>query len=82
MDLLPAGAAVTPTVVGLAAETGLDTLPVRPRPATALLLTGDELVHAGGSGGGLVRDSVGPALAGWVRGLGGGAAAAPAGAGH
>lgn len=71
VDLLPAGTTVTPTVVGLAAEVGLDTLTVRPRPATALLLTGDELVHAGSSGGGLVRDSVGPALAGWVRGLGG-----------
>jgi molybdopterin molybdotransferase len=37
----------------------------------AALLTGDELVHAGGSGGGLVRDAVGPALPGWVRALGG-----------
>jgi molybdopterin molybdotransferase len=71
VDLLPAGAAVTPTVVGLAAEVGLDVLPVRPRPVVAALLTGDELVRSGGSGGGLVRDSVGPALPGWVHGLGG-----------
>jgi len=71
VDLLPAGTPVTATVVGLAAEVGLDTLPVRARPAAALLVTGDELVHAGGSRGGLVRDSIGPAVAGWVRGLGG-----------
>lgn len=70
VDLLPAGTIVTPTVLGLAAEVGLDRLPVR-RPTVAALLTGDELVHAGGSGAGLVRDSVGPALPGWVRGLGG-----------
>ena len=70
-DLLPAGTPVTPTVVGLAAAGGLDVLAVRPRPRVAALLTGDELVHAGGSGGGLVRDAVGPALPGWVRALGG-----------
>jgi molybdopterin molybdotransferase len=70
-DLVPAGVAVTPAVVGLAAAVGLDTLRVRPRPVAALLLTGDELVQSGGSGRGLVRDAVGPALPGWVRGLGG-----------
>lgn len=71
VDLLPAGTAVTPTVVGLAAAGGLDTLLLRPPPRVAALLTGDELVHAGGSGVGLVRDAVGPALPGWVRWLGG-----------
>jgi molybdopterin molybdotransferase len=71
VDLLPAGTPVTPTVVGLAAAGGLDVLAVRPRPRVAALLTGSELVHAGGSGGGLVRDAVGPALPGWVRALGG-----------
>jgi molybdopterin molybdotransferase len=70
-DLVPAGTPVTPTVVGLAAAVGLDALTVRPRPVAALLLTGDELVHSGGSHRGLVRDAVGPALPGWVRGLGG-----------
>ena len=43
-DLVPAGSPVTPAVVGLAAAVGLDALPVRPRPAIALLVTGDELV--------------------------------------
>jgi molybdopterin molybdotransferase len=70
-DLVPAGSPVTPAVVGLAAAVGLDTLPVRARPAVALLVTGDELVDAGGSAAGLVRDALGPALPGWVRGLGG-----------
>jgi molybdopterin molybdotransferase len=70
-DLVPAGAAVTPAVVGLAAAVGLDTLLVQPRPAVGLLLTGDELVQTGGSVGGLVRDAVGPALPGWVGALGG-----------
>jgi molybdopterin molybdotransferase len=71
VDLLPAGTPVTPTVLGLAAEVGLDLLPVRRPPAVAVLVTGDELVHSGGPGHGLVRDSLGPALPGWVRGLGG-----------
>jgi molybdopterin molybdotransferase len=70
-DLVPAGTTVTPAVVGLAAAVGLDTLAVRPRPAVALLVTGDELVGAGESAAGLVRDALGPALPGWVRGLGG-----------
>ena len=70
-DLVPAGSPVTPAVLGLAAAVGLDTLPVRPRPAIALLVTGDELVLAGGAADGLVRDALGPALPGWVRGLGG-----------
>ncbi|HST66980.1 MAG TPA: molybdopterin molybdotransferase MoeA [Mycobacteriales bacterium] len=70
-DLLPAGTPVTPAVLGLAAAVGLDTLTVRPRPAAALFITGDEIVQAGGSHRGLVRDALGPALPGWVRGLGG-----------
>jgi molybdopterin molybdotransferase len=71
LDLVPAGTPLTPTVLGLAAAVGQDVLAVRPRPRVAALLTGDELVHAGGSGQGRVRDAVGPALPGWVRALGG-----------
>ena len=78
----PPARSLTPTVVGLAAAGGLDAVPVRPRPGVAGLLTGDELVHAGGSGGGRVRDAVGPALPGWVRGARRRAAAGPRGAGH
>jgi molybdopterin molybdotransferase len=37
----------------------------------ALLVTGDELVGTGTSADGLVRDALGPALPGWVTGLGG-----------
>src|SRR5918993_4510237 len=44
-DLLGPGVPVGPTVLGLAAAVGLDTLPVRPRPRVAVLLTGGELVH-------------------------------------
>jgi molybdopterin molybdotransferase len=71
VDLAPAGTPVTPTVLGLAAAGGLDELRVHPRPRVVALLTGDELVHAGGSEEPLVRDAVGPALPGWVRALGG-----------
>jgi molybdopterin molybdotransferase len=71
VELVPAGSPLTPAVLGLAAAVGLDTLPVRPRPAVALLVTGDELVPTGTSTDGLVRDALGPALPGWVRGLGG-----------
>jgi len=71
VDLARAGTVVTPTILGLAAMVGLDDLPVRPRPRVAALLTGTELVHSGQSGGGRVRDGVGPQLPGLVRWLGG-----------
>jgi molybdopterin molybdotransferase len=70
-DLLPAGAPVTPTLLGLAAMVGLDELPVRPRPTVAAVLTGDEIIHSGLSGHGMVRDGVGPQLPGLVGWLGG-----------
>lgn len=70
-ELLPGGTAVTATVVGLAAHVGLDAVTVRRRPAVAALLTGAELVTTGGSADGSVRDSVGPAMPGWVTALGG-----------
>jgi molybdopterin molybdotransferase len=70
-EVLPAGTAVTATVAGLAAAVGLDVLTVRRRPRVAALLTGAELVHAGASRDGRVRDAVGPALPGWVAALGG-----------
>lgn len=42
-ELVPAGRAVTPGVVGLAAAAGLDWLHVHRRPVVAILGTGDEL---------------------------------------
>ena len=71
VDLVPAGAAVTPTVLGLAATVGLDALLVRPRPRVAALTTGDEIVTRGRPGRGWVRDGVGPQLPGLVADLGG-----------
>lgn len=70
-ELLPAGAAVTPAVLGLAASVGHDELVVR-RPAVTVLITGDELVDTGLPGPGHVRDAIGPLLPGIIRWAGGG----------
>lgn len=61
-ELLPAGTAVGPAVLGLAASSGADALDVRPRPAVLVLVTGSELVAAGLPGHGRVRDALGPQL--------------------
>lgn len=61
-DLAPAGAPVTPPVLGLAASVGLDTLTVHPRPRVRLIVSGNELVPAGRPGWGRVRDAIGPML--------------------
>jgi molybdopterin molybdotransferase len=73
-ELLPAGTPVTPGVLGLAASCGYDRLRVRPAPAAAVLVFGDELLAAGPPGDGRVRDALGPSVPGWLRRLG----AAPA----
>ena len=69
-ELLPAGAQVTPGVIGFAAACGHDTLPVRRRPLVAVAVFGDELLTAGLPGDGRIRDSIGPALPLWLRRLG------------
>jgi molybdopterin molybdotransferase len=74
-ELLPAGTAVNPGVIGLAAACGYDTLGVRAAPAAAVLVFGDELLTAGLPGDGRVRDSLGPSVPAWLRRLG--AAAGP-----
>ncbi len=74
--LLPAGAPVTPAVIGLAAVSGHDTLLVTPAVRAAVAVFGDELLTAGPSGRGRIRDGLGPQLPAWLRRLG---AAAPAG---
>jgi molybdopterin molybdotransferase len=71
IDLLPSGTPVSPTVLGLAAQVGLDNLVVRPRPTVAALLTGSEIIHSGASAHAQVRDGVGPQLPGLVSWLGG-----------
>ncbi|GIH13171.1 molybdopterin molybdotransferase MoeA [Rugosimonospora africana] len=74
-ELLPAGTAVNPAVIGLAASCGYDTLGVRAAPTTAVLVFGDELLTSGLPGDGRVRDSLGPSVPAWLRRLG--AAAGP-----
>lgn len=69
-ELMPAGTPVTPGVLGLAAQCGHDTLPVRRPPRAAVLVFGDELLTAGPPGAGRVRDSLGPQLPGWLRRIG------------
>ncbi|MEV1331697.1 molybdopterin molybdotransferase MoeA [Micromonospora costi] len=66
-ELLPAGTPVDPSVIGLAASCGYDTLSVRRAPRAALLVFGDELLTAGPPGAGRVRDALGPALPAWLR---------------
>ncbi|MFD0204555.1 MULTISPECIES: molybdopterin molybdotransferase MoeA [Saccharothrix] len=71
VPLLPAGAVVTPAVLGLAASVGHDALAVHRRPRVAAVLTGDQVVTAGVPGPGRVRDAIGPVLPGLVGAAGG-----------
>jgi molybdopterin molybdotransferase len=66
-ELLPAGTAVDPAVIGVAATCGYETLSVRAVPRAAVLVFGDELLTAGAPGAGRVRDSLGPQVPGWLR---------------
>lgn len=68
--LMPAGSAVTPAVIGLAAASGHDQLSVRPRPTAVVLVFGDELLTAGLPADGRIRDSLGPQLPAWLARLG------------
>ncbi|WP_244317822.1 molybdopterin molybdotransferase MoeA [Streptomyces chryseus] len=69
-QLLPAGALVSPAVLGLAAAAGYDELDVVPRPRVEVLVLGDELLDEGLPHDGMVRDALGPLLAPWLRALG------------
>ncbi|MFD0154090.1 molybdopterin molybdotransferase MoeA [Streptomyces sp. NPDC055721] len=64
--LLPAGAVVTPAVLGLAAAAGYDRLAVHRRPRVELLVLGDELLESGPPRDGRVRDALGPLLRPWL----------------
>ncbi|MEW1723656.1 molybdopterin molybdotransferase MoeA [Streptomyces sp. NPDC093109] len=68
--LLPAGAPVTPAVLGLAAAAGYDELLTVPPPRVEVLVLGDELLAAGIPHDGLIRDALGPMMAPWLRALG------------
>ena len=68
--LAPAGAVLTPALIGLAAACGHDDLLVVPAPRVALVLFGDELATVGVPALGLVRDSLGPQVPAWVARMG------------
>jgi molybdopterin molybdotransferase len=61
-ELLPVGTRVTPPVLGLAAAAGRSTLLAHRRPASRVVVFGDELLTLGASRDGKVRDSLGPML--------------------
>jgi len=69
-QLLPAGAVVTPAVLGLAAAAGYDELVTVSRPRVDVLVLGDELLTSGLPHDGLIRDALGPMIGPWVRALG------------
>ncbi|MEU8649554.1 molybdopterin molybdotransferase MoeA [Streptomyces sp. NPDC048737] len=69
-QLLPAGAVVTPAVLGLAAAAGYDTLAAIPRPRVEVFVLGDELLTEGRPHDGLIRDALGPMLPPWLRAMG------------
>jgi len=66
-ELLPAGTAIDPAVIGVAATCGYEALDVYPRPRAEVLVFGDELLTGGIPGDGRVRDSLGPQVPGWLR---------------
>jgi molybdopterin molybdotransferase len=69
-ELLPAGTAIDPAILGVAATCGYETLCVRPAPRATVLVFGDELLTTGPPGAGKVRDSLGPQMPGWLRRFG------------
>ena len=60
--LAPAGAELTPALLGLAAAGGHDVVSVHRHPVLRLVVTGDELLPSGSSGAGRVRDALTPLL--------------------
>jgi molybdopterin molybdotransferase len=70
MTLLPAGATVTPAVLGLAAGAGHDALLVHRQPSVRLLVTGGELLDSGVPGDGWIRDALSPMIGPWLAGHG------------
>ncbi|GCD36421.1 molybdopterin molybdenumtransferase MoeA [Streptomyces chrestomyceticus JCM 4735] len=69
-QLLPAGALVTPAVLGLAAAAGYDALTAYARPRVEVLVLGDELLSSGLPAEGRIRDALGPMITPWLRALG------------
>lgn len=67
--LLPAGDRVTPAVAALSAAAGHDTIPIIPMPSVGLIRVGAEILDSGIPRSGFARDSVSPALPGWIAGM-------------
>ena len=68
--LVKRGTRLSPSLLGLLASTGYDQIKVFRKPRVAIILLGDELQLAGIPVHGLVRDSLGPQLPGWLERLG------------
>ena len=69
-QLLNSGTALTPALLGLIAACGLTEVTVYQKPTVEVLILGDELIHTGNSGNGMVRDSIGPQISGWLNQFG------------
>lgn len=68
--LVSKASSLSPGAIGLLAASGYDVLQVYKKPRVALLLLGDEIQIKGLPANGLVRDSLGPQLPGWLTRLG------------
>jgi len=68
--LIPSGTKLKPAIIGVAAGAGHDVLPVFKKIVVDVLIFGDELLLAGPSRDGKVRDSLGPQLPLWIDELG------------
>ena len=68
--LVERGTKLSPSHLGLLASTGYDQIKVFRKPRIVILLLGDELQLTGIPISGLVRDSLGPQLPGWLERLG------------
>ncbi len=69
-EVLSSGITLTPPMLGLAAAAGHDALIVRRAPTVDVFIMGDELLSAGPSGGGRLRDSLRPQVVGWLAAVG------------
>ncbi len=68
--LIPAGTKLTPAIIGVAAAGGHDQVSVFKKLIVDVLIFGDELLTAGPSREGKVRDSLGPQLPFWIEQIG------------
>jgi molybdopterin molybdotransferase len=68
--LVPAGAVITPAVLGALCAGGTDEVQVRRRPRAHLLVFGDEILESGAPRDGRVRDSLGPQIPLWLSRMG------------